>query len=213
MKRKTVEAFLEMQINEETIRIKGSEEYNNSQVLIDYLSEGVDKGLIKACTPKQEMGYTSYKFEVYDYNHEFKNYFVVKVRNNERYLHRETLNKIKQITKNSNLIKKVNFNRFIAGIAISLILLRTAGPAIGRGLGRLFDKELEYSQDKSAEYSNSIMHKPTEEELTQAELYYYEDLRIRAENGDEKAQEEYERYLFEQEIKQQREENANKSIF
>lgn len=211
MKKETVEAFLEIRNNEPIVTVKGKDGYTNPETLIAFLKKGVSSNKIKACTPKQEKGYTSYKFKVYSEEEELNNYFVVKVRNRERYLHRPTLEAIKEITGVSNLIKKVNVNRFVAGIAVSALIVTVAGPTIAKGLGKLLEKDYQYDQQRYHQYSYSSTYIPTEEEKAQAEIEYYEDLRIRAENGDEAAIKEYSAYLAEQQLKEQIEEEKSKT--
>lgn len=211
MRKETVEAFLEVKNNEPIVVVKGKEGYTNPETLVAFLKKGVKSNEIKACTPKQEKGYTSYKFKVYNDEAELSHYFVVKVRNRERYLHRPTLEAIKDITGVSNLIKKVNVNRFIAGIAITATILTIAGPTMVKGLGELLEKDYQYDQQRYHQSSYSAPYIPTEEEKAQAEIEYYEDLRIRAEKGDEAAKKEYEQYLIEQQLKEQLEEERSKS--
>ena len=211
MKKETIEAFLEIRNNEPIVTVKGREGYTNPETLVAFLMKGVKSNKIKACTPKQEKGYTSYKFKVYNDESELSHYFVVKVRNRDRYLHRPTLEAIKDITGVSNLIKKVNVNRFIAGIAIATTIITVAGPSIAKGLGNLLERDYQYDQQRYRQYSYSSTYIPTEEEKAQAEIEYYEDLRIRAEKGDEAAKKEYEQYLIEQQLKEQLEEERAKT--
>ena len=211
MRKETVEAFLEVKNNEPIVVVKGKEGYTNPETLVAFLKKGVKSNEIKACTPKQEKGYTSYKFKVYNDEAELSHYFVVKVRNRERYLHRPTLEAIKDITGVSNLIKKVNVNRFIAGIAITATILTIAGPTMVKGLGELLEKDYQYDQQRYRQYRQSIPYVPSEEEKAQAEIEYYEDLRKKAENGDKEAKEEYQNYLIEQQLKEQIEEERAKT--
>lgn len=200
MKKQTIEAFLEIVNNEPIVIVSGKEGYTEPETLLTFLRKGVKLGQIKPCTPRQEKGYTNYKFKVFNEEGNLTNYFVVKVRNKERYLHRSTINSIKDIAGISILIKKVNINRIIAGIAASATMLTLAGPTLVKGLGKLFEKEYEYDQER---YYQTVSSIPSQDELKQLELRYYEDLRIRAENGDEAAREEYEIYLIEQQLKEQ----------
>lgn len=211
MKKETIESFLEIRNNEPIVTVKGKDGYTNPETLVAFLMKGVKSNKIKACTPKQEKGYTSYKFKVYNDEAELSHYFVVKVRNRERYLHRPTLEAIKDITGVSNLIKKVNVNRFIAGIAITATILTVAGPTMVKGLGELLERDYQYDQQRYHQSSYSAPYIPTEEEKAQAEIEYYEDLRIRAEKGDKEAQKEYDAYLAEQALKEQIEEEKSKT--
>lgn len=211
MKKEIIEAFLEIRNNEPIVIVKGREGYTNPETLVAFLMKGVKSNEIKACTPKQEKGYTSYKFKVYNDEADLSHYFVVKVRNRDRYLHRPTLEAIKDITGVSNLIKKVNVNRFVAGIAITATILTVAGPSMAKGLNELLERDYQYDQQRYHQYTYSAPYIPTEEEKAQAEIEYYEDLRIRAEKGDEAAKKEYEQYLIEQQLKEQLEEERSKT--
>ena len=211
MKKETIEAFLEIRNKEPIVIVKGKEGYTNPETLIAFLKKGVKSNEIKACTPKQEKGYTSYKFKVYNDEAELSHYFAVKVRNKERYLHRPAIDAIKDITGVSNLIKKVNVNRFIAGIAIAATILTVAAPTMAKGLGKLLEKDYQYDQQRYRQFSYSTTYIPTEEEKDQAEFEYYEDLRIRAEKGNKEAQKEYDTYLAEQQLKVQIEEERAKT--
>ncbi|MBQ2947139.1 MAG: hypothetical protein IJE04_04755 [Bacilli bacterium] len=211
MKKETIEAFLEVKNNEPIVVVKGKEGYTNPQTLIAFLKKGVKSNEIKACTPKQENGYTSYKFKVYNNKADLSHYFVVKVRNKERYLHRATLEIIKDITGVSNLIKKLNVNRVIAGIAATATILTIAGPTIVKGLDELLERDYQYDQQRYRRFSYSTSYIPSEEEKIQSEIMYYEDLRIRAEKGDEEAQKEYDAYLAEQQLKEQLQEESSKT--
>jgi len=200
MKKETVEAFLETKNNEAIVIVEGKEGYTDPETLIAYLKKGVTSNQIKSCTPRQENGYTIYKFKVYNDEVTLNNYFEVKVRNNERYLFKPVIDAIKDISNQSNLIKKVNRNRLIAGIATSALIITLAGPTLVKGLGKLMEKEGDYDASRYAPYSQGT---PSEEEIKQYEAEYYEDLRQRAESGDENALEEYNRYLLEQQLKDQ----------
>ena len=202
MKKETVEAFLEINNNEPIVRVKGKDGVTNTETLLAFLREGVKSNTIKACIPMQEKGFTSYKFKVYNDEQELNNYFVIKVRNNERYLHLSTLEAIKDITGVSCLIKKVNVYRIVAGALAAVTILTVAGSTMTKGLDKLLEKDYQYDQQRYQQYSYSETYEPTVRDREQAEINYYENLRKRAENGDETAKQEYEQYLIEQELKE-----------
>ncbi|MBR6690179.1 MAG: hypothetical protein IKL65_02490 [Bacilli bacterium] len=211
MKKQTVEAHLTIKNGQPIVTVKGREGQTDSDTLIAYLKKGVSSGEMKVCTPTSEKGYTTYKFKVYDELENLNNYFVIKVKNNERYLHRATIEQIKEITGVSNLIKKLNVNRFVAGIAVSAILLTVAGPSMAKGLGKLIEKDIEYDQQRYHQHTYSSPYIPTEEERTQSEILYYQDLERRALAGDEEALEEYSIYIAQQQLKEQaKEEQASR---
>lgn len=211
MKKETVEAFLEIRNNEPIVTVKGKEGYTNPETLISFLKKGVSSKQMKACTPKSENGYTTYKFKVYDEYNNLNNYFVIKVKNSKRYLYKPIIERIKEISGISNLIKKVNFNRFVAGIAATALIVTVAGPTVAKGLGELLKKDYEYDQQRYHQYTYSTHYIPTEEEKVQAEIEYYKDLEKRAKAGDEDAIKEYSDYLVEQQLKEQIEEERSKT--
>jgi len=204
MKKPTVNAYLNMQNNRHVVNVDGQKGITFPSVLISYLKQGIYSKKIKACTPISKDGYTNYKFKVYNDEGQLNNYFVVKVSHKQRYLHKDTINKIKEVSGVSNLITKVNVNRFIAGLTASALILVAAGPKIAKGLIDIIDKERESSIPS---YNNSVV--VTEEEKQQSLKEYYEDLKIRAQSGDIKAIDEYSIYLIQNELEQQKEEKSN----
>lgn len=211
MKKNTVEAFLEIKNNEPIVTVTDREGYTTPETLVAFLAKGVKSNKIKSCTPKQEKGYTSYKFKVYNDESELSHYFVIKVRNNERYLHKPTLDAIKDITGVSNLIKKVNVNRLIAGVTVAVTILTIAGPTITKGLDKILEKDHEYDQQRYNKYSNSAPYEPTVEDREVAEKEYLENLRERILAGDKQAEKEYLDYILQQHLKEQaQQEKTNK---
>jgi len=209
MKKETVEAFLEIIDDEPTVKVKGTEVYISTDKLIDFLKTGVKSNRVKACTPKFEEGYTSYKFKVYNDEGQLNNYFIIKVKNKERYLHKQTIETIKEITGVSNLIRKLNITRFIAGVAISATILTVAGPTLVKGLQEILEKDYEYDQQRYRQHYSSEFF-ISDEDKAKSDIEYYKDLKVRAENGDEEAKREYQEYLVEQELKKQFEEERSK---
>lgn len=199
MKKETVEVYLQVMNNRPVVFIKNNNEYTDPQMLIEFLKKGVTFNKIKSCTPREEKGYTSYKFKVYSMEEELNHYFIIKVKNNERYLHKDTINEIKSITGVSNLVKKVNVNRFIAGIAATALVLTVAGPTMAKGMKKILDKDYQYDQERYHYYHYS--EPITEEQKEQSQKQYYEDLEKRVLEGDEQAKQEYEIYLIQQQLK------------
>lgn len=197
MKKETVEAFLAIKDDQYIVIVNGEEEY--PETVLAYLKKGVKLKKIKACTPRQGEKYTSYKFKIYDEGDNLNNYFVIKVKNSERYLYRPIIKEIREITEKSNLIKKVNRNRFIAGITASALFLTVAGPTIAKGIRNTVDREYDLYDDIYGKPASVTAQAPTEEDIAK----YYEGVRIRAEQGDEEAMREYQQYLLEQQVKEQ----------
>lgn len=195
-----VEAYLQIQNNEPVVKVEGREGYTIPETLITFLRKGIKSEQIKACTPQHKNGKTNYIFKVYNEEGKLSYYFVVKVDNKDRYLFKPITDVIKDLSNQSALIKKVNTNRFIAGLSAGILVLTLTGPTLVKGLGNLLEKEKEYDSSRFAPYTQST---PSDEEIKQYEAEYIEDLKARAAAGDESAMEEYNIYLIEQQLKEQ----------
>lgn len=209
MKKEIIEAHLTIIDNKPIVMVKGREGYTTPDTLISFLKNGISSKEIKACTPKSEKGYTTYKFKVYNEEGNLNNYFVVKVKHSERYLHKSTIEKIKEVTYVSNLITKVNVNRFIAGIAVGAIILSVTAPTLTKGLKKLNQQDYGHDQQRYQKYSYSVSEPITEEQKQQAEKDYYANLRERILAGDKEAEQEYLNYIAERHLKNQA--NSSKS--
>lgn len=208
MEKQTVEAHLSIQKGRPVVTVKGREGQTDLETLIAYLKNGVSSGEMKACTPKSEKGYTTFKFKVYDELKNLNNYFVIKVKNNERYLHKETIEQIKEITGVSNLITKVNVNRLVAGVAVSALILTLSTPLIAKGLHFILKKDYQYDQyryNRFDYYSSAPLEDWQREQMEQD---YYQDLEKRASEGDKQAQDEFEIYIEQQRLREQAEQEA-----
>jgi len=208
MKGQTVEASLVMQKNRPLVLVKDREGYATPEQLIAYLKESINSKEMKVVTPRSEKGYTSYKFKVYDKQQNFNNYFVIKVKNSERYLHKSTIEQIKEISGVSVLIKKVNTNRLIAGVAVSVLLLTFTSPLLAKGLQYILDKDYKYDYDRYHGYDYYQSAPLGDEEREQALYEYYNDLEKRASEGDKQAQDEFEIYIEQQRLREQAEQEA-----
>ena len=206
MEKETVIAHLEIINGQPMVRVNGQS--TTTQHLIEYLKQGVKKEDIKACTPKYKDGKTIYKFKVFDNHGVFSNYFVIKVNSNERYLHKDTIKQINEVTNTSTLIKKVNINRFIAGISAGIVLMTLAGPSIAKGLRELDQKGYEYDQQRYHQYQAPAQVTP--EQKKESIEQYYKHLEEKAKAGDEAAIKEYSEYLAQQTLKEQIEQESSK---
>lgn len=206
MEKETVVAHLEIINGQPMVRVK--DQATTTQHLIEYLKYGVKKEDIKACAPKYKDGKTIYRFKVFDDHGVFSNYFVIKVNSNERYLHKDAIKQINEVANTSNLIKKVNINRFIAGISAGIVLMTLAGPSIAKGLKELDQKDHEYDQQRYEQYQAPAQITP--EQKKESIEQYYKDLEEKAKAGDEAAIKEYSQYLVEQQLKQQNVEESSK---
>ena len=206
MKRPTVTAYLNMKNNRHVVNVDGQKGITFPSVLISYLKKGIYSETMKACTPISKDGYTNYKFKVYNDEGELNNYFVVRVSHKERYLHKDTIQKIEEISGISNLITKVNVNRFIAGLTATALILVAIGPTMAKGLIKIAAKDM---SSKPPSYSASNV---TDKQKEQSLKEYYEDLKMRAQSGDIKAIDEYSIYLIQNELEQQKEEEKSNSF-
>lgn len=210
MKKEIVEGLLTIKNGQPIIIVERKKETTNPEVLIQYIKKCVLEKKIKASTPKAQNGHMVYKYKIYDNNKNINNYLVIKIKHNERYLLKPIIEKLNEVSSVSGLITKQNITRFIAGIAIASTLLTVAGPTIAKGLKKLGQLDYEYDH-RYSRYQQSATYVPTEKDRLKAQIQYYEDLRTRAQNGDESAIEEYNQYLSEQQLKQQKnEENTKK---
>lgn len=204
MKKPTVTAYLNMQNNRHIVNVDGQKGITFPAVLIKYLKQGIYSETMKACTPISKDGYKNYKFKVYNDEGRLNNYFVVRVSHKQRYLHKDTIQKIEEISGIYGLITKVNFSRFLAGLTATALILGTAGPTIAKGLINIADKG---RTSNKPSYSNSTV--VTHEQKEQSLKEYYEDLKKRAEAGDAEAIDEYSIYSITQQLEEQKEENSN----
>lgn len=180
------------------------------QCLVDYLKRKVSCKELKNSLAKQEKGYTSYKFKIYNNNGELNNYLVVKVKNSERYLHKQTIDQIKETTKFSTLITKCNILKTTAIISIGIVIMGPLTPILAKGLSKLDQKDYEYDQQRYHKYLNySNTPIVTDEQKQEAVEDYYIDLEKKAKAGDKEAIREYSQYIIEQQLKEQAQEERS----
>lgn len=201
MKKEIINAKLTIMRGEHVIVLEKDGEILSQQVLIQFLRKGINNEKVKACTPRYESGHTIYSFKLFNEIGEFDSYLNVKVKNSEKHLHHRTIDSIKDLSKQSETIKKYNRSRFVAGVLAGTILFTLAAPALAKGLNKILEKEDKIYESQRPKTSFTI----TEEQKQQAEDEYYEYLKARAENGDEEAKREYEIYLAMDFLKQQNE--------
>lgn len=132
--------------------------------------------------------------------------FIIKVKNSEKSMFYETIKYMESLCDLSATLKKINTARIAAGILAGSIALSYIGPRYVTFVKEHNESWKKYEQQMLDELE-IINHELTEEEKEEGMKQYYETLRQKAEAGDKAAQEEYERYLFEQQISEQLDQN------
>ena len=181
-------------------------------VLTRYLREGIRNQEISGGFGVIEEDYTKYTFNAKNINETMPDhYFVVKISNQIIKEGSPTANIIKSMSERSVKKTRKNMTRLIAGATASFILITSAAYFVAKDLKNLNSTVKEYERKASIAQEYMKNHKLTDEEKSQMDFQYYEDLRIRAENGDEEAIKEYSIYLAEQQLKEQIEEEKSKT--
>lgn len=199
--------------NEQYVYIKENEEYRSADILVKYLD---------SCKRKKEIsnGRKIYGNEtiqyIYDITDDSDKYsFVVKVKNSDKKLHNTTIKYMDTLCDLSATVKKANRARVAAGLFAGAFVIVAAGPSIIKEYEKRNDAKIEHQQELYEEFlektNNQKYYEPTFEEKQQAEDKYYEDLRNKAEKGDKEALKEYQAYLLEQLVLEQKEAETTKT--
>lgn len=204
-KRERIPINLFVENGESKANIKDDHRVTSTKNIIELL-DGLSKS--KAIVKSKKIKKENFVEYVYDVNEEENYSIVVRINNDERDKHFETIKYLDSLSDLSISLKKVNRARFVAGLALGALVLVIAGPSIGKSIRKNNDtnkpikKQYEEILEDTDDYQR---YYPSEEEKKEAEEYYYESLKKRAENGDEKAKAEYEDYYYEQIILEQME--------
>lgn len=177
-------------------------------VLTRYLREGIRNQDISEGFGVIEEDYTKYTFNAKNIDkNRPDHYFVVKISNQIIKEGSPTANIIKSMSERSVKKTRKNMTRLIAGATASFILITSSVYFAAKELKNVKSTVEDYGRKVNIGQEYMEDHKLTEE----AHQQYYEDLRIRAENGDESAKKEYQSYLIEQQLKEQIEEERTKT--
>lgn len=179
--------------------IKSNHKVTDTKNIIDILEKlSKSNKIVKAKKIKKE----NFIDFVYDINDEENYSIVVRIDNKEKDNHYEIMKYLEALCNLSISLKKVNRTRFVAGLAIGTLVLISMGPTIAKIAKNNDEAYNKYQQEQYEEFlenmGNNEHYYPTEEEKQEADQDYYERLKKRAENGDEKAKAEYEDYYYEQ---------------
>ena len=189
MKKETVKAEI-VEINGKPyVQFTNSQATTELKTVLNNITVGLNRDFIESLTAQEKKGCTFFKYKIYDEEGNFSNYFELSVPNKFRYMTRG----IKEISKVQQTIKTENENRIIAGILAGAFVLSMIGGTIKIMINAK-------ANEKANENPKPAI---SDTERFEAEKEYYEELRQKALNGDEKAKVEYSVYLAEQELKEQ----------
>lgn len=179
--------------------IKDDNKVTNTKNIIGIIDElNKNKTIVKAKKINKE-NFVDY---VYDIDDEESYSIIIRVDNREKDKHYEAIKYLDILCDLSICLKKVNRTRFVAGLAISTLILVATGPTIAKIMKENDEAERKYRKEqyeKILENTGYYDHQyPTDEERKIADKAYYEYLKQKAENGDEEAKIEYENYFLEQ---------------
>ena len=212
MKKQFFYVELKKENGEESVWIPEHDLIVEPYVLTRYLREGIKNQDISGGFGVIEEDYTKYTFNAKNIDKSIPDhYFVVKISNQLIKEGSPTANIIKSMSERSVKKTKKNMTRLIAGATASFILISSAVYFVAKDLKNLNSTVKDYERKVSIGQEYIENNKLTAEQKAQMDFEYYEDLRIRAEKGDESAKKEYNQYLIEQQIKEQIEEERIKT--
>lgn len=199
MKKETVKAEI-VEINGKPyVQFTSAQATTELKTVLRNITLGLNSDSIESLTAQEKKGCTLFKYEIYNEEGEFSNYFELSVPNKFRYMMRE----IKEVSKVQQTIKSKNENRIIAGILAGTFALTMLGGVVKIMINAK-------ANEKANENPKPAI---TDIDREEAEKEYYEDLKQKALNGDEKAKVEYSVYLAEQELKERRQQEEQERGF
>lgn len=188
----------------EQVLLNGGRNSMPSDVLLKFLRESIKtKELLSVKKIKSDKT-TKYIFDSKSYDEDKEKYIkgsiVLTVKNSEKKYVARTISSLDDICTITVQIKKINRARLAAKISVGIILLTTVVPVIAKGLENYAPRATIEENEEYIPYT-----KPTEEEIKLSIDKYYKNLEQKAKTGNEDAIKEYNKYLLEQQLIEQRE--------
>ena len=151
-------------------KLSGNYKVASSKTIIELLDQLKKSGKIVKSKKIKKDNFIDY---VYDVNEETNYSIIIRVNNDEKDKHYETIKYLETLCDLSISLKKVNRNRFAAGLAIGTLILVVAGPTIAKTIK---ENDEAYSQQMQKQYEEFLEntgyyepHYPTESEIKQRE--------------------------------------------
>ena len=105
---------------------------------------------------------------------------VIRIKNEEKQIHYETMKYLDSLCDLSGTLRNVNNARIVAGLALGTLILITIGPAIVKLHKENNENRSRYQQEQYEQFLENINgdhpYYPTEEEKKDTEQWHYENL-------------------------------------